>query len=253
VLPNDAVVAEAPGPTLDGIQLYVNPRWQQEMPELVQGITAGADMSLFGGAPARDVTPRWLRLTSALGCTAVVHARQVHEARVLHHSVAVNGILIVGEADGHATAMRRTLLAVSVADCVPIFMAAATRRVIALLHGGWRGVAAGILEAGVDILRQHHAVEPAELTIHFGPAICGRCFEVGAEVPQQLGMEVDVESGARTHIDLRRHLAGRALRLGVTPERVTISAWCTRCGDSPFYSHRAGCAERQIALLGLRA
>jgi polyphenol oxidase len=248
-----ASVAEVPDAVIGGIQLHVHPGWQRDLPELVQGITAGADMSLFGSGLARDVMPRWLGLTSALGCRAMVHARQVHQARVLDHLAEIDGILIARDADGHATALPRTLLAVSVADCVPISIVAPERRVIALLHGGWRGVAAGILEAGITLLRQRHAVDAAELHVHFGPAICGDCFEVGAEVPQQLGMQTDVDAGERTHIDLRGHLAERAMRLGVAADRISISAWCTRCGDSPFYSHRAGCAERQVAVLGMRA
>jgi polyphenol oxidase len=242
-----AVIAEVPGPVLAGIQLYVNPCWQRDMPELVQGITTGTDMSLFGSAPAREVTPRWLQLASELGCAAVAHARQVHEARVVQHDVAFAGLLVAGDADGHATALRRMLLAVSVADCVPISIVAPERGVIALLHGGWRGVAAGILEAGVRLLRQRHDIDAAGLSVHFGPAICGDCFQVGAEVPQQLGMQVDVPSGARTHIDLRAHLAGRARDLGIGADRISISAWCTRCGDSPFYSHRAsGCRNARF-------
>jgi hypothetical protein len=140
------------------------------------------------------------------------------------------------------------LLAVSVADCVPIFVAAPGAPAIALLHGGWRGVAAGILERGVKIVCDSFGPETGDLFVHFGPAICGECYEVGPEVPQGLGI-VDRDV---SHVDLRALLAHRAIALGVAPERTTISSFCTRHGESPFYSHRGGCAERQIAVLALR-
>jgi polyphenol oxidase len=247
-----SVVAEVPDARFDGVRLFVHPGWKTALPHLVHGITAGADMSLFGNAPAREVTSRWLQLTRHLGCDAAIHARQVHEAEVLTHELAVRGILIAGDADGHITMLPRTLLAVSVADCVPIAIAAPEQRAVALLHGGWRGVAAGILETGITALRRRFAIDPAALRIHLGPAICGDCFEVGPEVPPQLGMD-GVPDGGHVRIDLRRHLAVRAVRAGVPAAGVSISAHCTRCGGSPFYSHRGGCAERQIAVLGLRS
>jgi hypothetical protein len=179
----------------------------------------------------------------------MVHARQVHGDIVLLHERPPAGLLIAPDADGHITRVPGTLLAVSVADCVPIFVAAPGARAIALLHGGWRGVAAGILERGVALLATSFPVEPADLWVHFGPAICGACFEVGPEVVAGLGIQAN--DGA-THVDLRAHLADRAIAAGVTPDRISMSEFCTRHGSSPFYSHRGGCAERQIAVLAVR-
>jgi polyphenol oxidase len=234
----------------DGVRLFSHPGWMSEMPWLATGITAGSDMSLFGATPAGQVLPRWLRLPHSLACRAIVHAHQVHRDRVVVHEDAVCGVVIAGEADGHVTAAPGILLAVSVADCVPIYIAAREPRAVALLHGGWRGVVAGILERGLEALRDLADAGPDQLHVHFGPAICGRCFEVGPEVPAALGLDADPHD--RSHVDLRSLLAGRVIDLGVPARQVSISSYCTRCGDSPFYSHRAGCAERQVALLGVR-
>jgi copper oxidase (laccase) domain-containing protein len=84
--------------------------------------------------------------------------------------------------------------------------------------------------------------------VHLGPAICGECFEVGPEVPEGLAL---AEPDA-THVDLRAELARRAAALGVAPARISISGFCTRHGDSPFFSHRGGCAERQVTVLAVR-
>lgn len=241
------VVPEQP----DGSGVHAHPEWAARHPWLVQGVTGrDADMSLFGRAPAGEVVMRWQRLRDRLGCRTIVHARQVHRASILMHDALPPGLIIGPDADGHITRATGTLLAVSVADCVPIYIAAPDARAVALLHGGWRGVAAGILERGIEMLTASFPVEPAGLHIHFGPAICGDCFEVGPEVPEGLGMEV--RAGV-THVDLRALLAQRAISAGVDAPNVTISAFCTRHGDSPFYSHRGGCAERQIALLAVRA
>ena len=231
------------------VPLYVIPEWIADTPWLVHGITdRTADMSVFGRAPAGEVLPRWRALRDGLGCTVIAHARQVHGAQVLVHDALPPGICIADSADGHATARAGVLLAVSVADCVPIFVTAPDVHAVALLHGGWRGVAAGILERGIATLAGAFGATTARLRVHCGPAICGACFEVGSEVPRQLGLADDA-----THVDLRAVLAQRAIAHGVLPGNVSCSSHCTRCGDSPFYSHRGGSAERQIAVLGIRS
>lgn len=229
--------------------LHVHPGWTEELPWLVQGITGrDADMSLFGRSPVGEVVPRWEQLRDRLLCASVVHARQVHRATVLLHDALPPGLIIAPDADGHVTRQAGVLLAVSVADCVPISIAAPGARAVALLHGGWRGVAAGILEQGVQTMLERLDAHAADLSVHLGPAICGECFEVGPEVPEGLGLEErDI-----SHVDLRANLAHRAIALGVDPGRITISTFCTRHGSSPFFSHRGGCVERQIAVLAVR-
>jgi polyphenol oxidase len=237
-------VAEMP----DGAGLYVHPGWSSDFPWVAQGITGGeADMSLFGGAPAGSVVPRWQQLRDRLLFRSMAHSRQVHGADVLFHDDVSPGLLIASDADGHATRTGSVLLAVSVGDCVPIFIVAPEARAVALLHGGWRGIAAGILERGIELLTSGLAA-PSDLHVHFGPAICGECYEVGPEVPAGLGLP---HSGI-THIDLRAHAAHRAIAAGVHMNRITMSEFCTRHGGSPFFSHRGGCPERQIAVLGIR-
>lgn len=233
--------------------VHEHPEWAASMPWLAQGITGrAADMSLFAGSPAGAVVTRWLALRDAFAAASIVHSRQVHEAGVLVHTRVPQGLLIGPDADGHVTGAAGVLLAVSVADCVPISIAAQDRRAVALLHAGWRGVVAGILERGISVLRSRLGVRAQELRVHFGPAICGDCFEVGPEVPAALGLAVP-ETGARPHVDLRAALAHRAQACGVPAAHISTSTFCTRCGDSPFYSHRGGCAERQIAILGVRS
>lgn len=240
-------VAEQPADA--AFPLHALPAGLVNAPWLVHGVTdRAADMSVFGDSPAGQVLPRWRALRDALGCHVIVHARQVHGADVLVHGAAPAGIMIADTADGHATARPGVLLAVSIADCVPIFVVAPDVRAIALLHGGWRGVAAGILERGIATLAREFGATTARLRLHCGPAICGECYEVGAEVPLQLGLDTRA-----THVDLRAVLAHRAIEHGVAPANVTISSHCTRCGDTPFYSHRGGSPERQIAVLGIRS
>jgi copper oxidase (laccase) domain-containing protein len=141
------------------------------------------------------------------------------------------------------------MLAVTVADCVPIYVAAQDGSAVALLHAGWRGVAAGVLEAGVALLREKTATPPGALALHCGVAICEKCYEVGPEV---VAAVLGRTAAGPERLDLRAALAGRARALGITD--VSTSPWCTSCHQDRFYSHRGSRgadASRQIGLLGI--
>jgi polyphenol oxidase len=112
-----------------------------------------------------------------------------------------------------------------------------------VLHSGWRGTAARILEHGLAEVRQA-GLSVADTRIHFGPAICGRCYEVSADVYAQL---TGRDPGTPTPVDLRGILADQAGAAGA--KHITTSAMCTRCNNDRFFSHRAGDLGRQIGVI----
>ena len=154
------------------------------------------------------------------------------------------------ECDGHVTGEPGVLLAVTTADCVPAFIVDPLRRVVAVVHAGWRGVAVGVLEEVLALLVGGVGSRLQDLHIHLGPAICGSCYEVGREVFEALEQAVPPQPQP---IDLRAILAGRAARAGVPPARLTVSEHCTSCTSSGLFSHRGGDRERQVAFVGIRA
>lgn len=230
----------------------VHPDWADRWPWLVQGITGsepgGGDFALFGQTPAGLVLERWNRLTGALPVAGAVHARQVHGAAIRLHPRPVQGLHLAPPADGHLTRVPGVLLAVSVADCVPVYLVDPRGRAVAMVHAGWRGVAAGILEVAVGSFRDRMGAQADALHLHLGPSICGDCYEVGPEVHTALGEPMP---DSALPVDLRAILTKRALGLGVRPDRISWSALCTLCSGAPLYSHRGGNPERQVAYLGV--
>lgn len=234
-----------------------HPEWARRFPWLVQGTTtrgaraAPFDLGLFADAsPAHLVQENWNDLLTATGMRSAAHARQVHEAEVRLHRAVPPGLSLVEPCDGHATDEVGVLLAVTVADCVPIFVVAPERRVVAALHAGWRGGAAGVLEAGLRLVEAVAGAAAEDLYVHLGPSICGGCYEVGPEVFEALSRPAP---GRPTPIDLRDVLADRAEAAGVCDERITISSHCTRCTSSDLFSHRGGDGQRQVGYIGVRA
>jgi YfiH family protein len=240
------------------VPLRVHPEWGERFPWLVQGTTeAGGrddpfDLGLFGAQPVGAVVERWARLRRATGMRASVHARQVHGARLrLHRPTDAEGLIVMDGYDGHLTDGSGLLLAVSVADCVPVFLVDPIHRAGALVHAGWRGVAAGILEGALAELAEHFGSRPDELWLHCGPSICGECYEVGPEVHRAVHPARPAPA-APTPIDLRAALIARAAAAGVAARHSSVSTHCTRCGPGLFFSHRAGSPGRQMGVLGIQ-
>jgi len=133
----------------------------------------------------------------------------------------------LAEADGQATAVRGLAVMVLAADCLPV--ALGCEGAVAVLHAGWRGLAAGILEQGVGALCELGRGGPLGAVL--GPCAGACCYEVGPEVHAALG-----EPGrARGPADLRG-LARRRLEAAGVGEIAELGG-CTIC-DERYFSHR---------------
>jgi YfiH family protein len=231
--------------SLESSQLY------EEVPELASiGMRAftttrlAGSFGLAGDEPVRAVMARWdgLRAELAPAGPRLATARQVHGNRVISHGTGWEGWLRGGDADGHFALERGTGMAVTIADCVPVFLAHSSGAA-ALLHSGWRGTASRIVERAIDLF-ESRGMSGTELTLHLGPAICGGCYEVSPDVFERLtGRTAD----RSTTVDLRALIADNARQRGV--RRISISERCTRCDNDRFYSHRAGDSGRQLGVL----
>lgn len=249
-------VAEHPVP--GEVPLWVHPEWAQRFPWLVQGTTGRGsaeepfDLGMWGAQPVGTVLRRWHALIAATGMPSAAHSRQVHAAGLwIHREETAPGVLVMDGFDGHVTDRRGLLVSVGVADCVPVSVVDPTTGVVALVHAGWRGTAAGIVERAVNRVVDSWPSAPERLWLHCGPAICGACYEVGPEVHAAIHPDRPVPS-APAPIDVRAAIVERVLAMGVIPGQVSVSAHCTRCGDGHFFSHRGGSKARQMGVLGLR-
>ncbi len=202
---------------------------------------AHGDFSLAEPSHVAANSPRWNELQRSLepGPAGLVSAVQVHGDEIATHEDAWTGWRRIEGVDAHIVLAPRGAAAVTVADCIPVFVAHATGAV-ALVHAGWRGTAAGLLPKVIAAMD----CPAAELAIHLGPGICGRCYEVGPDVYERL---TGWQTIRNRHVDLRALLAEQAKQAGVVD--VSASVWCTKCDRDRFYSHRGGDAGRQIAVI----
>jgi polyphenol oxidase len=151
------------------------------------------------------------------------------------------------EADGQATALPGLAPMVMTADCLPI--AIAGEGAVAMLHAGWRGLASGIVAAGVKAMRALGVDGPIEAAI--GPGAGGCCYEVGDEVRDAFAEHGERVRNGR-NLDLKAIAREQLERAGA--RAVHDVALCTICSDPRlFFSHRRdrGITGRQAGLAWL--
>jgi YfiH family protein len=161
----------------------------------------------------------------------VLMGRQVHGADVATHTSPQRPSAYarpgpkLADVDGQATSVDGLAPVVLVADCLPIALAGPGG--VAMIHCGWRGLAGGIVAAGVEAVRGQAAA--------VGPGIGPCCYEVGPEVLAEFG---DLGGGIASGrlLDLRAVAARLLAAAGV--DAVEVAEQCTSCNPDLFFSHR---------------
>lgn len=162
-------------------------------------------------------------------------------------------------ADGLITRVPQTVLAMSFADCVPVFLYDAGTPAIGLAHAGWRGTASRIAAKTLLKMIEAFGTDPAECTAALGPAIGPCCYEVGPEVASALSKScastdaIRRDSQGRLFVDLGACNAFQLCAVGLPAENLQLSRWCTACNRNLFFSHRAenGQTGRMTAFIAL--
>jgi YfiH family protein len=190
------------------------------------------NLGLLTGDRVAIVRRNRARLATALGRdgAGMLIGHQVHEATVIARDRAPDPNPYEQEAtppraDGQATANPALTPLVQVADCLPVALAGA--RGVAMLHCGWRGLAAGIVAHGVEAVTATAAA--------IGPGIGRCCYEVGDEV---LAAFEALDDGVATGrmLDLEAVATRLLERSGVSD--VEAAGICTSCEADLFFSHR---------------
>ena len=154
--------------------------------------------------------------------------KQVHSAVTL----VVETAGLAGEGDALVTAQPGLSVSVRTADCYPILLADERKRAVAAVHAGWRGTAAQIVVRTLAAMHHQFGTEAADVRVAIGPGIGGCCYQVGAEVARQFGLE---QAG---RIDLAAINHRQLVDMGIAGSRIDILAHCTQCDAQLFDSFR---------------
>lgn len=221
--------------------------------------TIGGATQVFGLGPSHaSVEPR-LRLERVLAAFGdrMHHAatcRQVHGSTVHRVDDLAGRVIEVGRGDALVTTKPGVGLAIWTADCVPVLLT--SDGVVAAVHAGWRGCAADVIGAAIREIELAHGRTARDLSVAFGPSVCGACYQVGDEVCQALRALVADQARWRRgdRVDLRAFLRSRCESLGVSADRIETVGGCTvESHQLASYRRDGAAAGRQWSLVVLDA
>jgi polyphenol oxidase len=156
-------------------------------------------------------------------------------------------------ADGMVTRTAGVALMVGLADCVPVALLDGVHPVVGILHAGWRGIAAGVVEAGVAAMRAAGA-DPSTTMAAIGPSVAACCYPVGDDVAGQVTGRFPAararSTDGRPALDLRAAVDQALRRRGVV--HVVGHRDCTAHQPGRYFSARrdgaTGCQAGVVAL-----
>jgi len=214
-------------------------------------------MGLTGASEPELVMQRRQQFADQLGfdLSQALMTVQEHGANVVtFHRRQPEGGQCVFSTDALATDVSGQAIVTYHADCFPVLFGDASRGVVAGAHAGWRGSLAGVATQTVQALHLAYGTAPDQLDVLIGPGICGRCYEVGAEVAARFAARYGREDRYLQREDGKLRLDIEALvRLqledaDVAPDRITSAGWCTR-EEERWFSHRGGRPGRFLSVV----
>lgn len=187
----------------------------------------------------------------------VVRVRQVHGNQVL--IVGADALPVDVAADAVVVASEDAVACVRVADCVPVLLADDHGHVVAAVHAGWRGTAAGVILSTVRSISSL-GVAPSTLVAVVGPSIGPCCYRVSRDVcdAMQAHAQADVwltpDGPERWKLDLWQATVDQLTSAGVPRDRVHVAGLCTADDPGHWYSHRKQGSEtgRMVAAIRRR-
>ena len=177
----------------------------------------------------------------------IVIPEQIHSNKVVFCTKAEN---ITG-VDGIVTNKKDLTLSIQVADCIPIYLFDKHNYNIGLIHAGWRGVVAGIIENSIKQMKALDS-KPINIEVLLGPSIRQCCFEVGPEVGKLFnGKFQKTGKGDRMYIDLQRAVIDKLINMDIQSENIIDIKECTCCSEQHHSFRKDGNkAGRMIAMMG---
>jgi len=183
---------------------------------------------------------------------AVALPDQVHSTNVERVSSAG----IIPKTDALVTSTKGLFLGVQTADCFPVFIYSPDKKIIGIVHAGWKGAIQNILIKTIESLIKNLVIVPSDLYVVIGPGLQMECFEVRSDVFKQfpetfLGTHPDT---AKRFLDLSGFLNQQLISINIPAEQICQTHDCTKCNLEMYYSYRRNGEKsgRMLGIIGMR-
>lgn len=238
---------------IDGITHLFSTR----MGGVSKGMFESMNFSYTRGDEPDAVDENYRRIAKVLGCEPgdIVCSDQTHTTNIRKVTVADKGKGVTEkkdytDVDGLVTNEPGIVLATFYADCVPLYFADPTKKVIGLAHSGWRGTVGRIGAKMIEMMQAEYGCDKKDIIVAIGPSICRDCYEVSEDVAEQFLHEfgesvlTDGKEAGKYQLDLWKANELVFLQAGIAPEHITVTDICTCCNDRLLFSHRASKGKR---------
>lgn len=237
------------------------------------GVSGGTynslNLSILTEDKLENVLENRRRFSRVLGIdpASMVGAHQVHRDTIYQVTLKDKGRgafapeTVIPATDALITNEPGLALTAFFADCVPVFFLDPIKKTIALAHAGWKGTVAKIAAKTVKALAEAYGTDTQDLLVAIGPSI-GPChYEVDSPVMEKVKEAFPEDwpsllTGLKPdgHGQFNLWLANycQLVDAGVFPENITLAGICTYCHQDILFSHRAGMAGRQAAIIMLK-
>jgi YfiH family protein len=145
---------------------------------------------------------------------------------------------LVGESDALITKIPGIGLAISAADCSPIFIYDSENKIIAAVHSGWKGAQKQILKKVLGNLNFHFKSKPENLYVYVGPSISQKNYEVGSEVAVLFDQKYLLIKEKKIYLDVLGANVDMLLKFGISKENIEVSENCTFEEKDLLHSYR---------------
>ena len=155
---------------------------------------------------------------------------------------------ILKNTDGLLTKEKNLFLSLSVADCLPVYLYDAKNDAVGLLHCGWRGVVANIIENGIKKMTLNFSSRPENILALIGPGISKCHFMVSKDVAKKFGSNSNF-------IDLKKVVREKLLKSGLLSKNITTDKRCTFCLKNNYFSFRRDkpkSPQTMLAVIGIK-
>ena len=165
------------------------------------------------------------------------------------------------EYDGFITNEKGLMLLTIQSDCTPVFILDPKNKAVGLVHSGWRGTVKNITKSAIELMNKNYGSNIEDLIIHFGPAICGNCYEVGMELIDEFKkllacdeihkvFKPIIDKEEKYTLDVTEAIRLSLLKIGIKQENISRDKICT-CHDNIYASWRRDHDKTKQMIVGI--
>lgn len=246
---------------------FVSHAFSSRLGGVSKGIFSSLNLSFNRGDNPQSVYKNYQIICSAINieCNNLVFGQLTHSDNIKKVTSKDRGKGIIhppdySQIDALITDEVNVPLAMTFADCVPIFFLDPINKVVAIAHSGWRGTVKMIGKKVIDLMLKDYKCELENIIIGIGPSIGVCCFEVDEQVYKQFTTLEILDNDSwftkkenKYYIDLWKVIETMFLKIGISKNNITVTDLCTKCNNEIFFSHRATNGKRgsMAGIIGL--